>query len=138
VPFEPVTIIGVISDEISQPANDGRRGSALYAVPIRLSRGLSWEEARLITALWDRPPQFTTMHRLGIARVSGDRVVLDGTTVDEVAQYHAKTLSMVVEGFNVDAAEAARTAEDETAARRSSEEEHRRHVEDVAKNIRFQ
>jgi len=31
----------------------------------------------------DNPPQFSTMHRPGIAKVTGNRIVLDGTTVEE-------------------------------------------------------
>ena len=29
------------------------------------------------------------MHRPGIASVSGDRIILDGTTVEELERYHA-------------------------------------------------
>ena len=37
-PGEPVSIVGVIVDEVTHPRMDGTRGSALYAVPFRLSR----------------------------------------------------------------------------------------------------
>ena len=43
MPFAPIEIVGVITDEVGSPRNDGGRGSALYAVPIRLSRSLSSE-----------------------------------------------------------------------------------------------
>jgi len=138
MPFTPIEIVGVIADEVGSPRNDGGRGSALYAVPIRLSRSLSSEEARVLTAIWDRPPRFTTMHRPGIAHVYGDRVVLDGTTVDEVAKYHAATLVTVVERFNIDGAPAVEHDERAAAAREQAEAAHRRHVEDIAGDMRFE
>lgn len=138
MPFTPVEIVGVITEEVGTPRNDGGRGSALYAVPIRLSRSLSSEEARVLTAIWDRPPQFTTMHRPGIAQVYGDRIVLDGTTVDEVAKYHAATLVAVVERFNIDVAPAVERDERAAEAREQTEAAHRRHVEDITADIRFE
>lgn len=136
--FTRVEIVGVVVEDVSSPGGDGSPGSALYAVPIRLSRSLSADEARLLLALWDRPPRFTTMHRPGIARVSGGRIVLDGTTVDEVAAYHASTLSAVVERFNVEAAAAADQEERVAKASAEREEAHRRHVDDIAPGIRFE
>jgi hypothetical protein len=138
MPFTPIEIVGVITDEVGSPGNDGGRGSALYAVPIRLSRSLSFDEARVMTAIWDRPPRFTTMHRPGIAQVYGDRIVLDGTTVDEVAKYHAATLVTVVERFNIDVAPAVEHDERAAAAREQAEAAHRRHVVDIAGDIRFE
>ncbi len=138
MPFIPIEILGVITDEMGSPRNDGGRGSALYAVPIRLTRSLSSEEARVLTAIWDRPPRSTTMHRPGIAQAYGDRIVLDGTTVDEVAKYHAATLVAVVERFNMDVAPAVERDERAAEAREQAEAAHRRHVEDVTGDIRFE
>src|SRR5690606_22216908 len=84
--FEPITVTGVIADEVATPRNDGTAGSALYAVPIRLSRSVDAEEARMLEQIWDHPPRFTTMHRPGVAHVGGNRFVLNKTTVDEVAE----------------------------------------------------
>lgn len=136
--FTPIEIVGVVVEDVGSPRGDGSPGSALYAVPIRLSRSLSSEEARLLSALWDRPPRFTTMHRSGIARVSGDKLVLDGTTVDEVAAYHAATLKAVVERFNAEAAAAAKREQRASQASAEREKAHRRHVDDVASEIRFE
>lgn len=138
MPFERVEIRGVIAGEVGSPRGDGGPGSGLYAVPIRLSRMLSSDEARLLTEIWDRPPRFTTMHRPGIARVSDDVFVLDGTTVEEVERYHAATLSAVVERFNIDAAEAADRNDRRAAAKEQAEAAHRQHVENVAGRIRFE
>jgi hypothetical protein len=134
---DDLTIHGVLTDRVGTPRNDGTRGSGLYAVPIRLSRSLAGDEARLLEHLWDRPPEFTTMHRPGIARVSGDVITLDGTTIDEVERYHARTLSLVVDAFNLQIVQL-RLAEAEQQAREAADREaHRQHVEDVTDRLRF-
>ena len=38
--FVPIKIQGVIVDEVSEPKDDGTRGSALYKIPFKLSRNL--------------------------------------------------------------------------------------------------
>ena len=40
------------------------------------------------------------MHRPGIASVVGDRIILDGTTVEEIEKHHRDTLTVVVERVN--------------------------------------
>lgn len=40
------------------------------------------------------------MHRFGIASVYGDKVILDGTTIEEVRDYHRDTLLLCVEEAN--------------------------------------
>lgn len=133
----PVRIVGVIDGEVGSPRNDGTRGSALYAVPFRLSRSPSREWAELFLENWNHPPSFTLMHRPGIARVVGDKVILDGTTMDEIERYHLRTLKLVLEKTNeeVDRAERAELAR--LQKRRDEEEAHRRSVEEMAKRLRF-
>lgn len=40
------------------------------------------------------------MHRGNIARISGDRIILDGTTIEEVRDYHLDTLKLVIQETN--------------------------------------
>lgn len=133
----PLEIVGVDVDGVTTPRSDGTAGSALYLVPIRLSRAPSAREAELLVANFDRPSSWTSMHRPGIARVSGDRLLLDGTTVDEVKEYHAKTVRLAVDATN--AKEAELRERDQAAARaaRTQEDAHRGHVADVASDIDF-
>jgi hypothetical protein len=135
---EPVEIVGVIVDEVSEPRNDGTRGSGPYRVPIRLSRRPSETWAGLFVETWNHPPSFTTMHRPGIAYIVGDKIVLDGTTIEEVEKYHAMTLGLVVEKVNADAA----VIEERERKRREAEEvermEHMDRVREVSERIRFQ
>ena len=78
------------------------------------------------------------MHRPGIASVSGDRIILDGTTMEEVERYHAATLRKVIPLVNQ------RVAEQEGAERRAQDRAdkealaHRQAVSDAAKRIKFE
>ena len=69
---EPIRIVGIIADDVGEPRNDGTRGSALYAVPFRLSRRASGEWTQVFERVWNRPPRRTNMHRPGIAHVRSD------------------------------------------------------------------
>lgn len=91
----PIRITGVDEKGLGRPRNDGTRGSALYLVPLRLSRQPSGDWAQYFERAWNGG-FFSTMHRAGIASVSGDRILLDGTTVEEVAKHHLETVRAVV------------------------------------------
>jgi hypothetical protein len=133
----PVTIKGVIVDEVGYPPSDGTRGSMLYSVPLQLSRRPSDEWASLFVEAWNHPPEFSTMHRPGIARIQGDRVVLTGTTLNEIEKHHRKTLLLVVEKVNRLMAEQEQrrhaTATGEEAQRRK----HQQEVAEVAERLSF-
>jgi hypothetical protein len=132
-----IEILEVDVEGVGQPRNDGTPGSALYRVPIKLSERPSavWSEIAIRT--WDRPPSATTMHRPGIASIVGDCFILDGTTVEEVADHHAKTLKLVVERTNQLAQE---VEERERSEEERAAEETHAHTENVAavsKRIKF-
>lgn len=134
---DPLEIIGVDVDSVGTPSNDGTRGSALYVVPIRLSRVPTPREAELLVDNFDRPSSWTTMHRPGIARVFGDCLLLDGATMDEVKDYHAKTVRLAVDATNAKEAEFQRRDEAAAEAAEAHHERHREHVADVAGEIDF-
>jgi len=98
----PIRLTGIVREGVGRPRNDGSRGSALYAIPFRLSRTPTAEWAHHLTDTWNHPPEFTTMHRPGIAKVGGDVVTLDGVTIDEVERYHLRTLKLCVDKVNED------------------------------------
>jgi hypothetical protein len=135
--FDPIKIFGIIANEIGTPRNDGTRGSALYAVPFQLSRPPTPRWADHFVQTWDHPPSYTTRHRPKIARVAGDRIILDGTTVEEIAEIHRDTLKVVVAKVNQD------IENWERAQHRAAEEEaerqrlRRQAVLDAAKKISF-
>ncbi|MCK1236787.1 toll/interleukin-1 receptor domain-containing protein [Streptococcus uberis] len=97
---EDIQILGIIADEVTIPKLDGTVGSALYKIPLRLNRKPSelWEQ--LFLENWKYPPKFTTMHRSKIAKIINDKIILDGTTIEEVKEYHRDTLKLCVELSN--------------------------------------
>lgn len=136
-PGTPINIIGVLVDEVSRPRMDETRGSALYAVPFQLSRRPSYEWAEAFVHTWNHPPSYTTMHRPGIARVSGDRIILDGTTIEEVQDVHRDTLVLVINKVNeiIGEYEAKQQRNADTGAARLAEHENK--VRDIGRNINF-
>ncbi len=129
---EPIRIVGIVVDEVGEPRNDGTRGSALYEVPFPSSL---WRE--LFLKSWDLPPRFTTMHRPHIASVVGDEIILNGTTVEEVRDYHRDTLVLCVEEANKLEAEYLERERKRQAREEAARSAYRKNVEDVAGTIDF-
>lgn len=123
----PIRILGVDAQGITTPRNDGTRGSALYRVPILLSRQPDQVWAQLLVQNWDRPPRFTTMHRSGIGTVVGSTFVLDGTTLEEVEEHHLETLHLAIDATNTQYEEILRRqrAQEEAAAAAQRQHEER-------------
>jgi hypothetical protein len=134
---ETIRLVEILADEVGEPRNDGSPGSALYEVPFRLSQSPSEEWQKVFLETWDFPPQFTSMHRPGIARIEGSKIVLDGTTIEEVERYHLETLKIVVKRTNEIvanlASEQARSKDESTRVRG----QHREHVREVAKRLKL-
>ena len=137
-PEEPLRIVGVIVDEVTEPRLDGTRGSGLYAVPFRLSREPSSLWSEIFVQTWADPPSLSTMHRRRIASVQGAKIILDGTTLDEVRDYHRDTLRDCVNEANRKESEILARAEREAEKRRRRSEEHRDRVKAVARDITFE
>ena len=77
------------------------------------------------------------MHRPGIARVYGDKVVLHGTTVDEVEKYHRETLLLAADEANKNYTELQARRLAEEARERARLDAHKKSVEDAAKRLKF-
>lgn len=135
--FEPIRIIGIVEEGVGRPRGDGSRGSALYRIPLRLSRTPTPDWARYFVQTWDRPPQFTTMHRPGIASVVGDTVVLNGTTMEELERYHLETLRHVLAKVNADVAAHARRERLQRAQEAELQRRHDESVREAAARLKF-
>lgn len=135
--FSDIKIVRLVEEEVGKPRNDGTRGSALYSVPFDLSAEPPHEWGQIFVSSWDHPPQFSSMHRPGIARVTGDRIVLMRTTVEEVEQYHQETLLLALDETNRRYREYLKRRERARQAEEKQEEEHRRHISEVTKRIKF-
>jgi hypothetical protein len=136
-PSGPIKIVGVIEEAVTSPRNDDTRGSALYTVPFRLSRPPSSKWAKLFIENWNYPPSFTNRHRPGIARISGDKIILEGTTMEEVEQYHAKTLKLAVQKTNEEAEKEVEQKRSLAEKKLKSEQEHRDNLRDISKRLKF-
>ncbi len=135
---KPIEILEIVSEEVTRPRMDGTKGSGLYAVPVKLSRTPSRYWAKAFLYSWSQPPRWTMMHRQGIARISGDRIVLDGTTIEEVRDHHRDTLMLCVNQasememeFNL---KQERKKQQENEMRKSHDET----VNSISKEIKFE
>lgn len=95
-----IMIVKIDSDEVTQPRNDGKRGSALYSITFQLNHSPNQTWKQLFLENWHFPSKLTLMHRPNIAKVNGNRIILDGTTIEEVKDYHLKTLKLVIQDTN--------------------------------------
>lgn len=135
--FEPIRIIGIVVDEVGVPRNDGTAGSALYTVPFLLSRVPPSKWVDFFVASWNHPPHYTAMHRPGIASVYARRIVLNGTTVQEVEQYHRETLMLAVDEANRQFTEWDARQRCDKEDERLRVEEHKKSISDAAKRLKF-
>lgn len=134
---EPICILGIITDEVTVPKMDGTRGCALYKVPFRLSKRPSDLWSQLFLAAWKSPPRFSTMHRFGIASVIGDKIILNGTTIEEVRDYHRETLILCVDEANRKEAEIKREEQRRREQEETRRKKHYDNVNSVIEEIEF-
>jgi len=135
--MEDIKVVGIILEDITKPSNDGRRGSALYAIPFALSGEPSAEWEEFFIRCWNHPSSYSTRHRPGIARIEGDRLILDGTTIEEVEQVHQATLQLVLSETNRQYSEWRRKQERHGEYEKAASDEWKSQVSGVSKRIKF-
>jgi hypothetical protein len=124
-------------DNAGSPRKDGSPGSGLYVVPIRLKQTPSPTWASLFPGNWDHPQEWSSRHRPGIAQVVGDTIVLNGTTVEEVRDVHAKTLTLAVEATNEQVTAIAERERLACVAAERQRTAHEANIREVASEVRF-
>jgi len=134
---DAIRIKRVITEEVGVPRNDRTPGSALYAVPFQLTTTPSALWTRLFLEAWELPLRFTSMHRPGIARILGDRIILDGTTIEEVERFHLETLKLAIAEANKFEKEERRKSKSRASAQEKKTEQHLKHVATVASRLNF-
>ncbi|WP_020597360.1 toll/interleukin-1 receptor domain-containing protein [Spirosoma panaciterrae] len=132
-----VKIKGIVVDEVTQPINDGSRGSSLYKIPFELNKRPNSEWIHLFIDAFDRPSEFTSMHRPGIASVIGNKIYLDGTTIEEVERYHKKTLKLAVDVANSRYSEILKQKQQEAESLQLRKDQHRKYIDEASKRISF-
>ena len=89
---------------------------------------------------WNSPPSYTSEHRPGIARVEGARIILDGTTIEEVKSAHKATLELCVAEANKRTAARIEEIKREKQREEAQREERaaiRSNAQEQAKDIKF-
>lgn len=132
-----IKIKGILVDEVTEPRNDGTLGSALYRIPFNLDQTPSAVWVRLFIDAWDRPSRFTLMHRPGIASVRGNKIILDGTTIEEVEKYHKDTLKLAVQTANQKLSEILLKRKELAEQKAKQSEQHRKNIDDINERINF-
>jgi nucleotide-binding universal stress UspA family protein len=135
--FQDIKITRVIVEDITEPRNDGTAGSSLYSIPFALSTSPPPEWEDLFLENWNHPSRFTTMHRPGIASISGATAILDGTTIEEVERYHRDTLQLAVAQTNQQYRDLLRKQNERLTREEARRQEHRKRVENASKRIKF-
>ncbi len=134
--YESPEILGIYKQGITEPRNDGSRGSALYSVPFLLSVSPDSTWADLAVRNWNLPPVFTSMHRPGIAKVVGNQFILDGTTLDEIERYHLETVRLVIEKTNEEYEKIMKIRLQEKKCEQKRKESHEYIVEQSAQRLK--
>ncbi len=77
------------------------------------------------------------MHRPGIASVYGNKIILDGTDIEEVEKYHKDTLKLAVEVANNTLKELKIRQKQQEEQERQRLEAHKNKLADINKRISF-
>ena len=77
------------------------------------------------------------MHRPGIAKVSGDKIILDGTTIEEVEKYHRDTLVICVEAANEEENRIKAQEQRKQEHEKKLKEQHENKVSEVSGRLKF-
>lgn len=77
------------------------------------------------------------MHRSKIARVIGDTIILDGTTIDEVKSYHRDTLLLCVDEANKREREINQRNRELEQRENLRIQTHYQDIEDISKDIEW-
>ena len=109
----------------------------MYKIPFELNKRPSYEWIDLFINSFNRPPEFTQMHRPGIASVSGNKIYLNGTTMEEVERYHKKTLKLAVEVANKTFSEIQMRKRLKEEHEKNLREQHKKNIDDISKRISF-
>jgi hypothetical protein len=132
-----VKIVGIDKEGVTEPRNDGSKGGALYKVPFILSGSASPRWADAFVQAWNKPEAFSTLHRPGIATVVGNRIILDGTTLEETKTAHLAVLQAAVTRANESERKQRSHEQQDADSKRQGSADFRKHVDEMVDEIKF-
>jgi len=132
-----IKIVGIITDEVVLGSHDGTRGSGLDSIPFLLSGTPDSTWVDIFIKNWNLPPRFTTMHRPGIALIHGNKLILNGTTIEEVRDYHRATLITAIENTNFFYNGYIDEQKSIADALKKRDEKRRKDIDDIAQGLNF-
>lgn len=135
--FIPIKINKILIDEVTTPTMDGSRGCALYTIPFELSDYPNNEWKTIFIEKWRHPSQFTSMHRPSIASINEKRIILNGTTIEEVKKYHRNTLMLCIEETNNLISKIEKERYQKELQEKIKENEHSQVIKNIADSILF-
>ncbi len=98
--WEEIEVLEIVEEEITTPRTLMSDQTDTYSIPFRVSSVPPLKWVSLFEKLWNNPPAFIQDHRPEIARLVGDKVILDDTNIDEIESVHFGTLQMIIDETN--------------------------------------
>jgi hypothetical protein len=127
--MKEIKLVGIDVPGVTAPRDDGTQGSALYDVPIILSDTPPTDWAVFFEAAYGMPRN---------AKVIGNRIVVQRTTIEQVARDDEKSrLVAAVKEANQKAQDHLEQRAKTQEQQRQSDAEFRKHVQDVSETIKF-
>jgi hypothetical protein len=138
--MEEIAIVSVDDEGITMPQDYGKGSAVLYSVPFKLNQTPSSLWCDVFVQTWNSNLLVPYSHKQGIARVEGDKIILDGTTIEEVEDRHKDTLKHCIAEANRKTATQLyheKQKEQEEQAERERRADILKNAQEKAKKIKF-
>ena len=130
--FSAIRVVGLLVDETVQSASRGDSDSERFDLEFRLSEYAPARWRNLFIRAWDSPVSLSSKSQPGIANVDGNRLTLEGVTLETSIRHHRSALAVAVEEANCVYQDELRLAEEVRAQQEARDRELREKVESVA------
>ena len=131
-----IKILGIVAEEVTSPTNDGSDGSALYTVPLLLSREPSAKWAEFFMESWNVYQGSMVSRHTGEISIIGDKMHIRDINLDYIED-NKEALKEHVDAVSRKEREHEFKKSMQEEERQKREKERREHVEKRAKEIKF-
>lgn len=98
--WKDIEVVEIVEEEIASPRTLLSDKTDTYSIPFRVSAVPPLKWVALFEKLWNNPPDHLQNHRPEIARLVGDKVILDDTNIDEIEAVHFTALQLIIDETN--------------------------------------